>query len=187
LDPAFVNGVEEELDHRPAEELHFRANINDLPMRQLITLLVAEAGQGGTLGRLYADHLAHAVAVRLFFTGAAGKRRTHAGASGLPRRLMRRVLERMHDFGSNLDLQTLAAETGYSRSHFLRMFRASTGVPPHRYLLHLRLERAKKLIRLPHTSLIDVAAACGFSSHAHMARAFRQLLGMTPSEYRHNL
>jgi AraC-like DNA-binding protein len=80
--------------------------------------------------------------------------------SGLPPHLLRRVVERMHEFGSNLDLQTLAAETGYSRRHFLPMFHASTGVPPHRYLLHLRLERAKELIRLPHTSLIDVAAAC---------------------------
>ncbi len=187
LDPAFVDGVEKELDHRPTEQLSFQANLNDPPLRHLITLLAAEAVQGGTLGRLYADHLAHAIAVRLLLIGAVGKRKAYAAASGLPPYLMRRVVERMHDFDSNLDLETLAAETGYSRSHFLRLFHASTGVPPHRYLLHLRLERAKELIRLPHRSLIEVAVACGFSSHGHMSRVFRQLLGVTPAEYRRKL
>jgi AraC family transcriptional regulator len=93
----------------------------------------------------------------------------------------------MHNLTSDLDLQTLAEETGYSRSHFLRMFRAATGYAPHQYVLRVRLKRAQELMRLGSTSLIDVAAHCGFSSHAHMSRIFRQLLGLTPSEYRRNL
>jgi len=75
----------------------------------------------------------------------------------------------------------------YSRSHFLRMFETATGLTPHRYLLQLRLERAQELMRKGSTSLIDIAALCGFSSHAHMSRVFRQLLGVTPSQYRRNL
>jgi AraC family transcriptional regulator len=108
-------------------------------------------------------------------------------ASPLPRHLLQRVVERMHDLVADLDLQALAAESGYSRSHFLRMFEAATGLTPHRYLLQLRLERAQELIRKGSTSLIDIAALCGFSSHAHMSRIFRQLLGVTPSRYRRNL
>ena len=81
------------------------------------------------MGRLYADHLAHAIAVRMFFLGAKDRGpRTPAGVSALPKHLMRRVVERMHNLGTELNLETLAAETGYSRSHFLRMFRASSGV-----------------------------------------------------------
>jgi AraC family transcriptional regulator len=87
----------------------------------------------------------------------------------------------MHDLVADLDLQTLAAESGYSRSHFLRMFEAATGLTPHRYLLQFRLERAQKLMSERAISLIDIAALCGFSSHAHMSRVFRQLLGVTPS------
>jgi AraC family transcriptional regulator len=93
----------------------------------------------------------------------------------------------MHDLSSNLDLQSLAAETGYSRSHFLRLFRAATGGAPHHYLLQLRLKRAQELMRQERTSLIDIAAACGFSSHAHMSRLFRQMIGLTPTDYRRNL
>ena len=90
----------------------------------------------------------------------------------------------MNNLDVDLDLQSLANETGYSRTHFLRMFRAATGQTPHRYILELRLTRAKNLLRERRTSLIDIAALCGFSSQAHMATAFRQLLGITPSEYR---
>jgi len=186
LEPSFVKEVEQELDHRPSTELLFRANVDDRAMRQLITLLAVEAGQGGTLGRLYADHLAHAIAARLF-CAEVGEKRTRAEVSALPPHLMRRVKERMHDVGSDPDLQALAAETGYSRHHFLRMFRAATGSTPHRYLLQLRLERAQDLLQRQPMSLIDIAASCGFSSHAHMTRAFRQMLGVTPSEYRRNL
>jgi AraC family transcriptional regulator len=187
LEPAFVNSVEEELDQRPTEQLQFRPNINDVPMRQLISLLADEAEHAGPSGRLYVDHLAHSIAIRLFFLGDRLKPEHRAETSPLPRHILSRVLDRMHHLNSELNLQTLAAETGYSRSHFLRMFRLSTGYTPHRYLLHLRLKRAQELLKQPFLSLIDIAAVCGFSSHAHLSRAFRQLLGVTPSEYRRNL
>jgi AraC family transcriptional regulator len=67
------------------------------------------------------------------------------------------------------------------------MFQASTGMPPHRYLLQLRIERARELMREKEMSLIDIAAECGFSSHSHMSRAFRQFMGVTPTSFRRNL
>jgi AraC family transcriptional regulator len=69
----------------------------------------------------------------------------------------------------------------------VRMFRAATGYSPHRYILELRVERAKRLIREQHTSLIEISATCGFASQAHMSTVFRQQLGITPSEYRRSL
>src|SRR5260370_35800496 len=89
----------------------------------------------------------------------------------------------MHDLNSNLDLQSLAAETGYSRSHFLRLFRAATGCAPHHYLLQLRLKRAQELMRQERASLIDIAAACGFSGHAHSLSLFHPMNGLKPTPY----
>ena len=185
MEPDFVNGIQEELDQRPIDTFHFRRNIKEPVLRQLMTLLAVEAGQGGQLGWLYADHLAHALVLRLLFLQATYKPRQ--AASALPRPLLHRVIERMHDLNAVLDLQTLAAETGYSRTHFLRMFHKATGCTPHHYLLQLRLERAQELMKDKHSSLIDIAALCGFSSHAHMSRMFRQFLGVSPSEFRRNL
>jgi AraC family transcriptional regulator len=50
----------------------------------------------------------------------------------------------MNELGDNLTLEELATESGYSRTHFLRMFQAATGRTPHSYLVHLRLERAQE-------------------------------------------
>lgn len=187
LQPAFVACVKHELDQPASIQLPYKRSFKDAVLRQLMRLLETEASQGGPSGRLYADHLAHALVTRFLVQGRTEKRNTSAAASPLPRHLLERVLERMHDLVADLDLQTLAAETGYSRSHFLRMFEAATGHTPHRHLLKLRLERAQELIKKGSTSLVDIAALCGFSSQAHMSRVFRQLSGVTPSQYRSNL
>jgi AraC-like DNA-binding protein len=107
--------------------------------------------------------------------------------SPLPRHILRRVIERMRNLDTGLSLQMLAKESGYSRVHFVRMFRAATGHSPHNYLLRLRLDRARELLVSPTLSLTDIALECGFSSHSHLSRVFRQVLGATPSQYRRNL
>jgi transcriptional regulator GlxA family with amidase domain len=100
-------------------------------------------------------------------------------------RSLQRVLDRMKaDLATDLDLSTLAAESGYSRSHFLRTFRAAMGCSPHQWLTRLRVEQAKTILRANSISLIDTALDCGFSSHAHFSNTFRQIVGVTPSEYR---
>jgi AraC family transcriptional regulator len=87
---------------------------------------------------------------------------------------------------ADLTLQELAA-VGYSRSHFLRAFRATTGLTPHRYLLNRRIERARRLLGEPDMRIAQVAYCCGFSSQAHFTLAFRKVCGLTPGEYRREL
>jgi AraC family transcriptional regulator len=186
LEPSFVKGIEDELDRRPTEPIRSQMGIDDSPARHLMRILANEAARGGPLGRLYADHLGHALAIWLLFRGTT-KRQNRAVASALPRHILRRVLDRMDDPLAKLDLATLAADSGYSRRHFLRMFHAATGYSPHQYVLQLRLKRAQELMRQRNISLIDIAAVCGFSSQAHLSKVFRQLLGVTPSEFRRNI
>src|SRR5258708_34654909 len=88
------------------------------------------------------------------------------------------------DLAADLDPNHLAAERGYSRSHFLRTFRAVMGCSPHRWLTRLRVEQAKTILREQSISLIDIALDCGFSSHAHFSNTFRQIVGVTPSDDR---
>jgi AraC family transcriptional regulator len=97
-------------------------------------------------------------------------------------------MDRMQaDLGEDIDLHSLAKESGYSRSHFLRMFREATGITPYQYLLQLRLQQAQRMLRNKSSRLVDIAIACGFSSHSHMSRIFRQTIGVTPSEYRRDV
>ena len=107
--------------------------------------------------------------------------------SPLPKYILHRVIERMRNLDTKLSLEVLAKESGYSRVHFVRMFRAATGYPPHSYLLKLRVDRVRELQATSTLSLTEIAIECGFSSHSHLSRVFRQVMGATPSEYRRSL
>ena len=181
---SFMEALELEMDRRPTEEMRVRTGFQDPGLHQLMNLLSAEAEQGGVFGRLYADSLTQAIAARLMYFNEGEYVPSRCDETPLPRHLLRRVIERMRNLNADLDLRTLAAETGYSQRHFIRMFRAATGQTPHRFLVQLRLEHATRLLQQQRASLIDVAAASGFSSHAHMTQVFRRVLGVTPSEFR---
>ena len=188
LDSTLVNALDSELERRPEGELRLHANFQDPAAQQLMTLLIADANEGYTTERLYTESLTQALAVRMLFLGRGIQSQTNnRGTSGLPRHVLRRIIERMRCFSCDLSLQALANESGFSRVHFVRMFRAATGFSPHNYLLNLRLERARELLNNPSLSLIDIALDCGFSSHSHMSRLFHKSVGVTPSAYRRSL
>jgi len=188
FDSALVSGLDSELERRPEGELRLQVNLHDPATQQLMTLLVADANEGHTTERLYTDYLAQALAVRMLLLGTQTKPQTNVRtASALPKHVLRRIIERMRSFSSDLSLQALASESGYSRVHFIRMFKAATGYSPHNYLLNLKLERARELLKNPSMSLIDIALDCGFSSHSHLSRLFHKIVGVTPSAYRRSL
>jgi len=188
LDPAFMTRLEGELDHLPQGSLHELAREDDFVLRNIMRLLIEEAEDGGLSGKLYGESLAIALVTRLLYLGRSGKQPDWQKFAALPRRLLHRVLDRMQSgIHADPDLQTLASEAGYSQSHFLRMFRAATGTTPHQYLLDLKLEKVKELLATRKTPLIDIAAACGFSSHAHLSTVFRKRFGATPSRYAREL
>jgi len=188
IHPDFIVGIEEELDKRPIGSL-LQLYGTDVPdLRNLLRLLLKESETGGPYGTLYAESLMTALATRLVYAARSHKPHSSSRSSPLPTRLLRRVLDRMRaDVSANLDLATLAAESGYSRAHFLRTFRAATGQTPHSYLMELRLEKARALVASRSMPLIDIAAACGFSSHAHLTTTFRSRYGVAPSAYRRGL
>jgi AraC family transcriptional regulator len=83
-----------------------------------------------------------------------------------------------------LGLDELAQSVGLSTAHFARMFRTSTGQTPHQFVLRNRLERAKAMLRSPDARVLAVAVACGFKTQQHFAQVFRNVYGVSPTEYR---
>jgi AraC-like DNA-binding protein len=80
-------------------------------------------------------------------------------------------------------LESLARELGTHPSHLVRVFRREYGLPPHRYLVGRRLDRARRLL-LDGMAIADVAVATGFHDQSHLTRHFRALLGTTPGAFR---
>jgi transcriptional regulator of acetoin/glycerol metabolism/AraC-like DNA-binding protein len=104
---------------------------------------------------------------------------------GLPPGAMRRVREHVEaHLSESIDLAELAAIAGLSVYHFARAFKQSAGVAPHHYLVHRRIERAQEMLARSELPLSGIALATGFSDQSHLARHFRQMLGMTPGQFR---
>jgi AraC family transcriptional regulator len=82
------------------------------------------------------------------------------------------------------DLQTLARRVGLSAFHFSRVFKQATGMSPSRYFVHLRMQKARRLLCETGYSIIDIALELGYRSPSHFASVFRQVSGTTPSVYR---
>jgi AraC-like DNA-binding protein len=83
-----------------------------------------------------------------------------------------------------LDVATLARTARLSPWHFSRKFRRVFGVPPHRYLLDRRLERAESLLLTTDRSVADICLTVGLRSVGSFTTSFGRRFGMTPTEYR---
>jgi AraC family transcriptional regulator len=69
--------------------------------------------------------------------------------------------------------------------HFARQFKATTGLPPHQYVIARRVEQAKHLLQTrTDPSLAEVAACAGFSDQSQFTHHFKRLVGITPGQFR---
>jgi len=87
----------------------------------------------------------------------------------------------------DIDLQALATEFGFGYESFRKRFARAFGVPPARYRLLCRLDRAKTLLSGSDAKLSDIAAAIGFCDEYYLSRKFKQVTGASPRVYRQRL
>jgi AraC-like DNA-binding protein len=83
-----------------------------------------------------------------------------------------------------LDIPALARVASVSEAHFIRTFRATFGETPHRYLQRRRVERAMFLLRESDRSITDICLDVGFNSLGTFSRTFRDIVAVSPTDYR---
>jgi transcriptional regulator GlxA family with amidase domain len=81
-------------------------------------------------------------------------------------------------------VRRLARISGVSEAHFARSFKEAFGVPPHRYLLTRRIERARALLRDTELSVTEIAFQTGWNSLGTFGRTFRDITGESPGAVR---
>ena len=117
--------------------------------------------------------------LRHYRPGAAGR-----FTGGLSPGVRRRIAEHIEGhLGEGLTLDALASVAGLSTFHFAKMFRATFGVPPHRFVTTCRVGRAKALLASRRHTVAEVADQCGFSSPSHLTKVFKSTTGTTPSAW----
>ena len=179
LAPDLVAGILlEAAEGRPIGLIE-RHGCDDPHARHLMLALWADVADGRPSGRLYSETLVRGLVLRLLAGYAEGRPWKIAPAT------LRRVQEYIEaHLAENPSLAELAALAGLSPYQFARAFAQTAGLPPHRYLLTRRLERAKALLSGSNRPIVEIALDLGFGSQGHFHRAFRKHVGTTPGAYR---
>lgn len=98
---------------------------------------------------------------------------------------VQRALDFIHaNLAANIHLEDMATAAHLSVFHFSRTFRRAMGAGPHRYLVEMRIERAKALLLSGNLALAAIADETGFSDQSHMSKAFRRFTGLSPRAFR---
>src|SRR5215470_14060070 len=166
-------------------ELHPRWKMTDARLSSLLAAVNSERVAGFPSGRLFLDSVEQALAAALINGYAVRHRPVRTYRGGLSPVRLRKVKEFVHaKMEDELSLGELAQSVGLSTAHFSEMFRKSMGETPHQFVLRVRIERAKEMLRSAESRVLDVAIACGFKTQQHFARVFRHVCGLSPKEYR---
>jgi AraC family transcriptional regulator len=191
LDPGFLRSVAEGADVSPGGvEIVGILGGRDPEIERVGASLLSELDTGGLLGDVYADSLATLLAVHLLrrhsSLGRGAVRRTENGPSGgLPKAALGAVTEYVEEnLGRNLTLAEISGVAHMSPFHFSRMFKISTGLSPHQYVIHRRVEKARNLLANTTLPLHEVARLSGFTDQSHLAKHFRRLVGTAPRSFR---
>lgn len=183
LDASLVVQMRENAgSYDPLEIMESKKEFRDPLLQQIGLALKAELDEGMvSLSALYAESLATALSAHLLRRYAVQKY-TFRDTTGRPSNAMlQRVIEYIHE---NLDQQLTLTELSFvanmSAYHFARTFKQATGMAPHQYVLHTRLERAKSLLLQGKFSVAEVAVRVGFFDQSHFTRYFKRIVGVTP-------
>ena len=170
--------------------LHYDGGFRDPLIEQIARAVRRELVDPAPGGKMLIETLASALGVHVL--------RHHSNLEpasvALPKvrgALDTRRLRRVKDFieahlNEELTIDRLAGEACLSPFHFVRVFKAATGITPHRYLTDCRIGRARTMIAESRLPLAEIAELCGFSSQSHFTRWFKRIVGVTPGAYRKN-
>ena len=150
-----------DLGHRPG------LSVDDPVVRHLLSALLPAMRKPYEAHPLFLDHVALALTAHMACVYGGMNPNAGMPRGGLAPWQELRAKELMSaSLNEEIPLSRLANECGLSVRHFARAFRVSTGLPPHRWLLRHRVDRARELLRTRALSLADVAVFCGFADRS---------------------
>ena len=187
LAPAFVQHVAGDEYALDPNRFELRENLGT-PDGELVAIgkqLLASLETEGTTPRMQVETGAWRLAIHLLRHYGGTPLPEGRPASRLPPRKLRQVLDYIDsNLRDEMTLADLARIVAISPGHFAHLFRQTTGLPPHRFILERRMERAKLLLRDTDLPITEIAEQVGCGSHSHLSVMFHREIGVTPRDYR---
>jgi len=156
------------------------------PLLEMSAKRLVEASESGHRpNALLAEQVAYTLALHLSDRYAASSLLQSEHLPSLDERMRARVAEFVReDPSAPITLAEMARVAGMSPSSFIRSFKRSTGLTPHRFVVEQRVLAARHLLATSNLPIAEVALAVGFSSQSHFGGAFRTVTGESPARYR---
>lgn len=185
----FSRSALEDFDIDPANiELCYEGGFRDKLIEQIGRAMSTEMQAPTVTGGLLIESLRTALAGYLlqnFSNVASGSHKLRYADCALDARRMQRVEDLIEgNLDRTITLAELADSACFSRFHFARMFKKTTGKTPHQYIVERKIMRARQMLEQSSTSLGTIADRTGFSSQAHFSRSFAKAVGVPPGKYR---
>ena len=185
IEPSYIHRALEDSRGSESIELIERYALEDSQIERLTRALHAETKAGAPTGRLFGQSIAAALAVYLAQRYSSSPLALHHYRGGMPGTRLNRVLEyiaaKLHE---ELSLAALAEIAGMDIYYFSRLFKQSTGVSPHRYVLQQRIRRAQHFLRTSDMTILEASVRTGFVDQGHFTKVFRHFVGLSPTKYR---
>jgi AraC family transcriptional regulator len=155
--------------------------VRDRRIEQIGLMLLDELQSDGFGNRLCVESLRNLLAVHLLRCYSNIRKAESEDSHGLCASQIHQVIEFINEnLAQNLQVSDIAAAINLSVFHFTRLFKQSTGVTPHQYVIQQRVAKAEQLLKYSKLTIVEVAHEVGFSSQSHFHHHFKRLIGVTP-------
>jgi len=164
-------------------QLDRKLHVKDSRLLQMGLWMLEELQNGGAKGKIYSDSLSNMLIIHLLQHYSSMVEQPSNSKMPAHQQISQVIQYMRESSAEEMQLSDLAAMAHMSQSHFIRIFKQQTGYTPHHYLIRLRVERSKSLIRSGKVGLKEIATQVGFADQGHFTRLFRRETGLTPKLY----
>ncbi|WP_246162688.1 helix-turn-helix domain-containing protein [Brasilonema sennae] len=157
----------------------------DLHLQHIAMLLLAELKSGGMMGQLYVESLTQVLVIHLLRHYSTFTQTITSQNRSLTNAQLQRAIDYIHThLDRDLSLVEIAGVINISPTYFASLFKSTTGISPHQYVIKQRVEQAKLMLLTTDLAIADIALQVGFSSQSHLTQHFKRLTRMTPKQVR---
>jgi len=185
ISPSLLESVTADENGLDPVKLAVHSDVRDAQIEYLTARLLDELRADGLASRMCAQLLANLLGIHLLRHYSKGRIVAQPPSGKLPGHKLRRATDYIKgNLRNDLSLVKISETLCMSPSHFAHVFKQTTGLAPHRYVIECRMEKAKSLLRETNLRINEIAQMVGYPSQSHFSMVFRQLTGQSPLRYR---
>ena len=177
------------MEIEPAEvELITQRGKQDINMQSFSNLFHHELQHNGYNGQLYGEVLSMAFAMYLLNNYSGGSKKITEPKGKLHGIQLKNLIDYvLCNLDKEISLDVLSAQVFLSPYHFAKIFKNTTRLSPHQFILKIRINKALEMIKLKSLSLTEIALVNGFYDQSHFTHSFKRVVGISPKKYQKTL